>query len=62
MSDSAFDLELEKKDYKAEENKERFKKDKAAYFTGHLDRDRWCHMLDEELFETFVKFYDGHLT
>ena len=48
-------------DYNAEENKERFKKDKAAYIHEHLDRSRWCDMLDKQLFETFVKFYDAHM-
>ena len=48
-------------DYKAEENKERFASEKAAYIREHLDRGRWCNMLDKALFERFVKFYDNHL-
>lgn len=48
-------------DHKAEENKERFAKDKAAYIETHLDRERWSHRLDIELFEQFLAFYDKHL-
>ena len=48
-------------DYKADENKERFSKEKAEYIHDHLDRTRWCDMLDKQLFERFVRFYDAHL-
>ena len=48
-------------DYKADENKERFKKDKADYIHAHLDRSRWCDMLDRELFGQFLRFYDSHI-
>ncbi len=45
-------------DYNAAENKERFIEDKADYIHNHLDRDKWCHALDDELFQSFVDFYD----
>ena len=48
-------------DYQASENKERFAKDKADYIHQHLDRDRWSHRLDEELFEQFLAFYDKNV-
>lgn len=48
-------------DYKAEENKERFSVDKAEYIRKNLDKNKWCNMLDSELFENFVSFYDSHL-
>lgn len=58
-----FDKWLEKLDYdyKAAENKERFSADKADYIRNNLDRDKWCNMLNTELFEEFVNFYDEHL-
>ena len=46
-------------DYKAEENKERFKMDKTNYLNEHLDRERWSHRLDEELFNQFLEFYEA---
>lgn len=48
-------------DYKAAENRERFSADKAEYIHNHLDRDRWCNMLNTDLFEEFVDFYDRHM-
>ncbi|MBQ5544986.1 MAG: alpha/beta fold hydrolase [Clostridia bacterium] len=48
-------------DYQASENKERFAKDKADYIHQHLDRDRWSHRLDEELFGQFLAFYDKNV-
>ncbi len=48
-------------DYNAAENSERFAQDKDDYIRRNLDRDRWCHSLDEELFGTFVDFYDEQL-
>ena len=48
-------------DYKADENKDRFRKDKADYIHEHLDRKRWCDRLDKEMFDSFVKFYDEHI-
>ena len=45
-------------DYKAEENKDRFTKDKAAYITENLDHARWSNRLDEALFARFLAFYD----
>ena len=49
-------------DYNAKENQERFSEDKAEYIHSNLDRDKWCDMLNAELFESFVSFYDEHLT
>ncbi|MBR1899047.1 MAG: alpha/beta fold hydrolase [Oscillospiraceae bacterium] len=48
-------------DYQAQENSERFKADKADYIRTHLDRSRWCHMLDTALFAQFLAFYDAHV-
>lgn len=45
-------------DYKAEENKERFKEDKAKYTTENLDHAKWSTRLDEELFVQFLDFYN----
>ena len=45
-------------DYKAEENKDRFVKEKAEYITKNLDHSRWSKRLDEDLFASFVAFYD----
>lgn len=45
-------------DYKAEENKERFKEDKAKYITENLDHAKWSTRLDEELFVQFLDFYN----
>lgn len=48
-------------DYNITENKERFIADKANYISRNLDRNQWCNMLNDELFEEFVKFYDYNL-
>ena len=48
-------------DHKAEENKERFIEDKAAYITENLDHARWSSRLDEDLFARFLDFYDQAL-
>lgn len=48
-------------DYDAAENKDRFSADKADYLHQNLDRDKWCHSIDTELFEDFVEFYDNIL-
>ena len=48
-------------DYKSEENKERFKAEKADYIHSHLDREKWCNMLDTELFERFLNFYNNNI-
>ena len=48
-------------DTTAKENQKRFAKDKSEYIHSHLDRSKFCNMLNEELFEKFVKFYDEHL-
>jgi Lysophospholipase len=45
-------------DYEAEENKERFKEEKAKYLTENLDHARWSSRLDEDLFAQFLDFYD----
>lgn len=60
---AAFDKWLETLDYDvhAAENRERFAGDKADYIHSHLDRDKWCNMLDQDLFEDFVRFYDENL-
>ena len=49
-------------DYQAAENRDRFAADKAAYLHGHLDREKWSNMLDEELFDRFLRFYNEHIT
>lgn len=48
-------------DYKAEENKERFIKDKADFIDANLDRKKWSNRLDIKLLKQFVNFYDGYL-
>lgn len=48
-------------DYKAEENKDRFIKDKTDYLHEHLDHYRWSHRLDEELFARFLEFYNKNI-
>lgn len=48
-------------DYKAEKNKQRFTKEKAEYIEANLDRERWSHRLDVDLFERFLDFYDKNL-
>jgi hypothetical protein len=45
-------------DYSADENKERFIKDKANYITENLDHEMWSHRLDEGLFAQFLKFFE----
>ncbi len=58
---SEFDkwLETLDYDYKSEDNKERFRDDKAAYITENLDHARWSDRLDKELFKEFLDFYDN---
>lgn len=59
-----FNLEFDKwlesldYDYLANENKERFMKDKAEYINDNLDRMKWSNRLDIDLFEQFLAFYD----
>lgn len=48
-------------DYKAEENKDRFIKDKADFIDANLDRKKWSNRLDIKLFKQFVNLYDGYL-
>ena len=57
---AAFDqwLETLDYDYKAEENKDRFIAEKAEYITKNLDHARWSSRLDEDLFASFLSFYD----
>ena len=59
----AFDEWLAALDYDvtAEENKDRFISDKAEYIHQNLDRKKWSHMLDQDLFERFLAFYDEHM-
>ena len=45
-------------DYKSDENKDRFAKEKAEYINENLDHARWSSRLDESLFEQFLDFYD----
>ena len=45
-------------DYKSEENRDRFIKEKADYITENLDHARWSNRLDEDLFARFLEFYD----
>ncbi len=49
-------------DFAAAENEERFRTEKAAYIHDHLDRARWSHMLDAEMFDAFLEFYEAHVT
>lgn len=42
----------------APENEERFNKDRVDYINEHLDRERWSHSLDSEVFRQFLSFYD----
>ena len=49
-------------DYSAKENRDRFISDKAAYIHENLDREKWSHMLDEQMFDRFVALYDEHMT
>lgn len=48
-------------DCKADEYRERFIADKAEFIHAHLDRDRWCNMLNMELFDQFLSFYNSSL-
>ncbi len=48
-------------DYKAEENKERFTQEKAEYITKNLDHARWSSRLDEDLFASFLAFYEENI-
>ncbi len=58
-----FDEWLKTLDYdlSAAENKEKFAADKAEYISEHLDRQKWCDKLDEEMFARFSRFYDEHM-
>lgn len=49
-------------DYKSDENKERFEKEKAEYIKENLDREKWCNKLDTDLFERIVKFFDDNIS
>lgn len=48
-------------DYDPDADKDRYMKDKADYINEHLDRYRWSHRLDEELFDTFLEFYEKNI-
>ena len=48
-------------EYLAEENIDRYWEERAGYVHEHLDREKFSHMLDEEMFETFLNFYDENL-
>ncbi len=48
-------------DYNDPECKDMFSKDKADYFAENLDRERYCNMLDTEIFEKFLEFYNEHI-
>ena len=42
----------------AKENLDRFAEEKAEYIRDNLDREKWSHKLNRELFERFTDFYD----
>lgn len=46
----------------AKENRDFFISDKAAYIHENPDREKWSHMLDEQMFDRFVALYDEHMT
>ena len=48
-------------DYDPDTDKERFIRDKAEYINEHLDHYKWSHRLDEELFDTFLEFYEKNI-
>ena len=48
-------------DYTAKENQERFISEKAEYIHQNLDREKYSHMLDQEMFGHFLEFYNEHL-
>lgn len=50
-----------KENHNAENNKERFIADKENYINENLDRKRWSNMLDAELFEQFLEFYNASI-
>ena len=57
---AAYDKWLETLNYDYNANhKEQCAGDKANYINNHLDQDKWSNMLDAELFERFVNFYDA---
>lgn len=49
---------VESLDYKPEEDRERFAREKAEYIHEHIDRVRWNGRPAEELFARFLDFYD----
>ncbi len=57
---AAFEQWLKTLDYNydAAENRERFAADKADFLYRNLDRNKWCNMLNLELFEKFTSFLD----
>ena len=45
-------------DYKAKENIERFTKDKSDYIHKNLNREIYCHTVNEELLSKILAFYE----
>ena len=43
------------------EDKDRFAADKADYIHENLDREKWSNMLDKEMFEQFLEFYNENI-
>lgn len=48
-------------DYNLENNKERFIKDKENYLNENLDRGKWSDMLDTQMFQRFLEFYNTNI-
>jgi hypothetical protein len=42
-------------------NYDRFVEDKANYIRENLDREKWSHKRDPELFKQFLDFYDSNM-
>ena len=59
--DAPFGEWYESLGYDPGEDRERFIREKAEYINEHLDRYRWSHRLDEDLFDTFLEFYEGNI-
>ena len=49
-------------DRNADENKARFEEEKAEYYRLNLDREQYRNMLDKELFDRFIGFFNEHIT
>ncbi len=48
-------------DYTLDDNKERFIKDKENYLNENIDREKWSNMLNPEMFEQFLEFYNKNI-